>query len=573
MGDLRCRLLAAAVGGALGALAACGGDDEARPLDVDASTDAPLPDAVPDAPIDAAAGAPMLVLDEAAYTIAPDPVLVSGATGAAVMTLRNDGTGAATDLAFTVAPATGELAVISNCGTSLAPGASCTVSAQLDPSSAGMKMFTVTVASAEGPGDAATVSGVGGSRVRLVINNIAVGAATIDGRVTSAPAGIDCGAGMTMCEHIFTAPGPVVLTAIDDGAGTLSEWAITGCAVTDPCVLDLTRNYTASVAFTAPMSIASTSATGTSDEAHGVDLDLDGSVVIVGRLGTQALLARHDGSGMFLGGATFGPATRRSLDVSIAGDRIIAVAGEQNGDATLSLSPVDLQTESPRHVIPGAGVDRSNGVCHDPMNRIYMVGDHGDRMSWGRWPAGSATPEYLLDATTPQGVALGVTWDADVLWIAGALANQTGWLGKVDAATGALMTPTTVTGMMLASSVAAYGMAAGGDLVVVGWTTGNLVVRRYTSALAEVWTRTFPSAADIHPDVAIDAETGAVYIAYDTATGCTLRKLKGSGAPVWTRDALGTHCEDVAVDADGAVVAGWTTVGADRKYFAKKFFH
>lgn len=573
MGDLRCRLLAAAAGVGLGALAGCGGDDETRPLDVDASTDAPLPDAVPDAPIDAAAGAPMLALDQAAYTIGPDPVLVSNATGAALMTLRNDGGGAATDLVFTVAPATGELAVISNCGTSLAPGASCTVSAQLDPSSAGMKMFTVTVASAEGPGDAATVSGVGGSRVRLVINNIAVGAATIDGRVTSAPAGIDCGAGMTACEHIFTVPGPVVLTALDDGAGTLSEWAITGCAVTDPCVLDLTRNYTASVGFTAPMSIASTSAAGTSDEAHGVDIDLDGSVVIAGRLGTQALLARHDGSGMFLGGATFGPATRRSLDVSIAGDRIVAVAGEQNGDATLSLSPVDLQTESPRQVLTGAGVDRSNGICHDPMNRIYMVGDHGDRMSWGRWPAGSATPEYVLDTTTPQGVALGATWDADVLWIAGALADQTGWLGKVDATTGALVTPTTVTGMRIASSVAAYGMAAGGDLVVVGWTTGNLVVRRYTSELAEVWTRTYPSAADIHPDVAIDAETGAIYIAYDTATGCTLRKLKGNGAPVWTRDALGTHCEDVAVDADGAVVAGWTTVGADRKYFAKKYFH
>ncbi|MBZ0238873.1 MAG: hypothetical protein K8M05_41565, partial [Deltaproteobacteria bacterium] len=273
------------------------------------------------------------------------------------------------------------------------------------------------------------------------------------------------------------------------------------------------------------------------------------------------------------GGATFGPATRRSLDVSIAADRMVAVAGEENGDATLSLSPMDLQTEPTRQVLTGAGVDRANGICHDPMNRVYMVGDHGANMSWGRWPAGSATPDYLLDATTPQGVALGATWDADVLWVAGALANQTGWLGKIDAATGALVTPTTVTGMMLASSVAAYGTEAGGDLVVAGWTTGNLVVRRYTSDLAEVWTRTYPSAGDIHPDVAIEPETGAIYVAYDTSTGCTLRKIKGDGSPVWTREALGTHCEDVAVDVVGAIVAGWTQVGADRKYFARMYFH
>jgi hypothetical protein len=572
MGDLRRIAMAGSLGVAALALVACG-DDEQPTLDVDASLDAPLPDAVPDAPTDAASGAPMLALDQATYTIGPDPVLVSGDTDTALMTLRNDGAGAADDLAFTVTPASGEMSILSNCGTSLAPGAACTVSAQLNPSSAGMKMFTVSVASAAGPGDSAMVSGVAGSRVRLTLNNIAVGTATIDGRVTSAPAGIDCGTGMTACEFIFTAPAPVVLTATDDGAGTLSDWAISGCPVTGPCVLDLTRNYTATVAFSAPASVASTSATGTSDEAGGVAADNASGFVIAGTSGTSALLARFDRLGVFVAGATFGPATRRSLDVSIATDGIVAAAGEQNDDATLSLSPADLQTEPARQVITGAGTDRSNGICHDDVNNVYMVGDHGDRMSWGRWPVGMTTPAYLLDATTPQGVALGATWDQNVLWIAGALANQTGWLGKVDAATGTLMTPTTVTGMMLASSVAAYGMTAGGDLVVAGWTTGNLVVRRYTPALVEVWTRTYPSAADIHPDVAIDAATGAIYIAYDATTGCTLRKIKGDGSPVWTRDALGTHCEDVAVNSDGAVVAGWTQVGGDRKYFAKKFFH
>lgn len=566
MGDLRRSLVLVL------ALAACG-DDDARPLDVDASTDAPLPDAVPDAPTDAAAGAPMLTLDQATYTIGPDPVLVAGDTDAALMTLRNDGAGAANDLAFTVTPANGELSVISNCGTSLAPGASCTVSAQLDPSSAGMKMFTVAVASAEGPGDSAMVSGVGGSRVRLTINNIAIGARTIDGHVTSAPAGIDCGAGMTMCELIFTVPAPVVLTAIDDGDGTLIEWNITGCPVTDPCVLDLTRNYTAEVAFEASMIAISSSASGTSDEAHGVDVDLDGSLVLVGKSGTNALLARFDTAGGLVGGMTFGPATRISRDVSIASDRLIAIAGEQNGDATLSLSPADLGTEPLRQVIAGPGADRSNGIGHDAMNRVYMVGDHADRMSWGRWPQGLVAPEYLLDTTTPQGTALGVTVDGDTVWIAGALSDNTGWLGKVDAATGALMTPTTVTGMRLVSSVAAYGEMAGGDLVVAGWTNGNLVVRRYTSALAEVWTRTYPSANDIHPDVAIEADTGAIYVAYDANTGCTLRKIKGDGMPVWTRTNIGTHCEDVAVDADGATVVGWSQVFADHKYFVRRFFH
>ncbi len=572
MGDPRRTVLVALA--LLGALAACGDDGDARVADVDAATDAPTADGPVIDGTDAATGAPVLALDQATYTLGPDPVLVSGDTDAATMTLRNTGTGPATALTFAVTPATSELTVISSCGTSLAAGASCTVMAQLDPTSAGMKMFTVTVSSAEAAGDSALVSGLAGSRVRLTITNLAVGTTTTDGRVVSAPAGIDCGLGMTACEFIFTTAGPVTLTATDDGAGTLADWGVTECAVTGPCVLALTRNYTATTIFHAPLAVVSASAAGTSDEANGVDLDLDTSIVLAGAQGTAALLARLDGvEGLPVAAMTFGPATRRSLDVSIAPDRTVAAAGEQSGDAVMSAAPTELASEPIKQVIAGAGVDRGNGICHDDLNRVYMVGDHGDRMSWGRWPAGSATPEWLLDTTTPQGVALGATWDADTLWIAGALANQTGWLGKVDAATGALLTPTTVAGTMQIAGVAGYGTTAGGDLVVVGWTTNTLVVRRYRPALTEVWTRTFPALDGIQPDVAIEAETGAIYVAYDAAGGCTLRKLAGNGTPLWTRAGLGSHCQDVAVDSDGAVVVGWTMVNADRKYFVRKYFH
>jgi hypothetical protein len=287
------------------------------------------------------------------------------------------------------------------------------------------------------------------------------------------------------------------------------------------------------------------------------------------------LLARHDNAGALLGSQTFGPATRRSNDVSIAMDGLVAAAGDENSDGLYTVAPADLQTEPTRSLIGGVGatVEHANGICHDTTNRAYVVGAIGDRILWTRYLAGAATPEYAIFASAPQGVAYGATWDTDLLWIAGALQGGTGWLGKVDANTGALMTPTNVAGMSLASSVAVYAAAASGDLVVVGWTSGNLVVRRYTPALVEVWTRMYASAADIHPDVAIDAETGAIYVAYDTSTGCTLRKLRGDGSTVWTRGSLGTHCEDVAVDADGAVVAGWTQAGADHKYFARKFFH
>ena len=575
MGEI-CRRPAALAALVLGlglGIGACG-DDEARSLDVDAATDAAGIDVPsPDASFDGG-GSPVLVLDQATYTIGPDPVLVSGDTDAALMTLRNNGLGPARDLVFTVSPASGELDILSNCGTVLAGGAACTVSAQLNPSSSGMKMFTVTVASAEGPGDSAMVSGLAGARVRITVTNLAVGATMIDGRVQAAPAGIDCGMGATECEFIYTIAGPVVLTAIDGGDGTLVDWGISGCPVTGPCVLDLRRNVTATTVFHAPIAITSDSGVGIADEANGVDLDVDGSIVFAGAQGTSALLARVDGAvGGPLASFTYGPATRRSLDVSIAPNRTVATAGEENGDATLSISGTDLASEPARHVIAGAGTDRSNGICHDDMNRTYLVGDHGDRMSWGRWPAGSATPEYLFDTATPQGVALGATWDADVLWIAGGLAVNTAWLGKVDATNGTLTTPTTVAGARYISSVATYGAAAGGQLVVAGWTPGSLVVRRYDATLTEVWTRTYASAADIRPDLAIDAETGAIYVAYDEAGGCALRKLSGDGAPIWIRSALGTHCEDVAVDVDGAVVVGWTLLGGTRKYFVRKYFH
>lgn len=566
-------LAAAAAAAALATVAAFGGDDDPLPLDLDAATDARPADAAPDAAPDAATGAPALALDAASYDLGPTPVLVTGETRAATLTLTNSGDAPATGLTLAASPATAELRLLSNCGAALAAQASCTILAQLDPTIAGAKTFVVTVAAAEGAGPSATVTGLAGARVRLSLSTVAVGTTTTDGRVVSAPAGLDCGLGMTACEHVFTTAAPIVLTATDDGNGTLSEWGAPDCPVTGPCTLAPTRNHTLPTTFHAPLAVTSASPAGTADQADGVALDSDLGVVLAGRRGDQALVTRLDGvAGEVVTAATFGPAPRHALAVAVAADRTIATAGVEGDDLVVASAPLDLQTEPVKHLRSG-GAGRGRAICHDAMNRIYAAGDQGSRMAWGRWPAGASTPEWFVDATTPSGTALAVACDAEVLWVGGALADQTGWLGKLDAATGAVLTPTPVAGTRKVGGVATSAALGAGHVVVAGSTADTLVVRRYDEALAEVWTRTFAAAADVTPGVAIDPVTGAIYVAYVTTGGCALRKLTAAGAPVWVRSGLGAHCQAVAADGDGAVVAGWTTVGADRKYFVRKYFH
>src|SRR5262245_50637725 len=75
------------------------------------------------------------------------------------------------------------------------------------------------------------------------------------GRVTSAPAGIDCG---TACTTTYPAGTVVTLTATPDAGSTFGGWSGGGCSGTGTCQLTLSASATVTASFTGPPTLTVT---------------------------------------------------------------------------------------------------------------------------------------------------------------------------------------------------------------------------------------------------------------------------------------------------------------------------
>lgn len=556
--------------GAVDAAAVDGPD----PVPIDAAAiDAPMIDA----PMIDAPGPAILTWEMQAYATSPATVLIDSGTGVATMVLTNTGTGPATGLTFMATPAGGEFTITprAECLGTLAPQATCHIDVTFDPATVGVKTKMVTASAPPNLTATAAVSGTGGARVQLAITNVAVGASTTTGRVTSSPAGLDCGAGMTQCDAVFTT-APVTLTAIDT-VGTLSDWGVPGCGVATPCALPLATSANIVTTFHAPWTYTVAS---TNDQAEGVAFDpVDGSVVVGGFRGNLGLLMRLAGAtGAFGSESTFGGApVRHVLDVAVAGTRRIASVGEWNAvgnyDAVKVEHAADFATTSGFQNFGDTPAERLTGVCVDGSNRVYAIGvtDPGVNMIWGRWPAQSATSDYLPNSPTAArpGTGLDIACTADSAWLVGASGGM-GWIGRIDPASsmGTLAAEQAVAGTTQASGVATYGTG----VVVSGHDGTTEVVRRYDASLGVLWTQTFAGVAT-GSAVAVEATAGIVYVAFTDANGCTLRQLDGAtGNVAWTRSSIAAACFDLAVNADGVAVAGFLGTSS-RQLWVRKYFH
>ncbi len=77
-----------------------------------------------------------------------------------------------------------------------------------------------------------------------------VKAGTGTGKVTSSPAGIDCGA---TCEHEFSEGTVVTLTATPEGGSSFAGWSGAGCTGTGTCQVTMTAAKEVTATFTAPV--------------------------------------------------------------------------------------------------------------------------------------------------------------------------------------------------------------------------------------------------------------------------------------------------------------------------------
>ncbi|MBZ0248778.1 MAG: hypothetical protein K8F93_03895 [Burkholderiales bacterium] len=142
---------------------------------------------------------------------------------------------------------TGDFRHTSNCGTTLlARDASCGIFITFSPTGAGTRNGTVTVATDLEVGSTASLNlrGTGlATSHPLSVSRSGTGS----GRVTSSPAGIDCG---TTCSAQFAAGTSVTLTATPAAGSTFGGWS-GACTGTGSCSVAMTSARSVTASFTA----------------------------------------------------------------------------------------------------------------------------------------------------------------------------------------------------------------------------------------------------------------------------------------------------------------------------------
>lgn len=147
------------------------------------------------------------------------------------------------------------------CNESIAAGATCTISAYLQPSSTGLKNASLTVTTSANTNTIAlTGSGTAAVTYPLVVS----GTDTGFGTVTSSPAGIACvmappAAPTGLCSTSFASGTSVVLTATANAGSTFQSFNGASCSVSPCTIVMATPGFTVTADFSenAPVNTAS----------------------------------------------------------------------------------------------------------------------------------------------------------------------------------------------------------------------------------------------------------------------------------------------------------------------------
>jgi hypothetical protein len=199
-------------------------------------------------------------LTAAALALAPKPVgfgsvALGSASSAASFTVTNNGQSATGPLAIGTSNTQFEITT-NDCPTTLAAGRFCTVGVAFQPAAVGLQTGALSVSASPGGSRSASLSGTG--TAELVVSSSG------GGTVTSAPAGISCGA---TCTATFT-QSAVTLSAMPDSTHSFDGWSDGGCSGTGPCPVSLTGPTTTVTASFTPLAAAQLAITPTSSDYH-----------------------------------------------------------------------------------------------------------------------------------------------------------------------------------------------------------------------------------------------------------------------------------------------------------------
>jgi hypothetical protein len=403
------------------------------------------------------------------------------------------------------------------------------------------------------------------------------------GRITSAPAGIDCGSGGTACTARFA--GDVVVLTTDNA--TTVRWS-GACSGNGDCAVALGADRAVTADTFAPLRRTFDGPDHGSDACYAIAAGPGDSIVVAGAV--QRLAQGHDawaraydaGGGITWSYELSTPSEGHDRGNGVValpdGGAVVAGAWFSGSNTHWNSFAVDLTaagTPAWSRLDEIADDDMSNAIARDTSGRLFIAGAHpdaaGQTQAWLRALSSDGRSELWAisrdgTATGPDS-ASGVAVDSVGDVIAGGSETNAGtgldgWIAKYSPQ-GALRWSISLASPGTGSDWIA-GVAIGPDdsIAVAGGFGGASSVRVYAPAGTPRWDVTAVDGIS-WTGVAVDA-AGDVVVAGSIGADLVARKYTPAGTLVWQRTLAGARGSAVAIDGHGNIlVCGAVTLAGN----------
>lgn len=401
------------------------------------------------------------------------------------------------------------------------------------------------------------------------------------GRITSTPAGIDCGDGGTTCTAQFT--GATIVLTTDDT--TTVRWG-GACSGNGDCAVALGADRLVTAQTFVPLHRTFDGPDHGSDACYAIAAGPGDSIVVAGSVqrfsqGDDAWAAAYDAAGHLLWSRELSTPSeghdRANGVVALPGGGALVAGTWFSGSNThwnsflVDLTPAGAPAWSQLNQL--VGDDQYSAVARDARGRLLVAGAEPDSAGQTQVWLRALTPDGRSEqwtvnrngtapgADSASSVAVDTTGDVVAC---GSETNATtgsdGWVARYS--------PEGV--LRWASSLASSGddwasgvaVAADHSVAVVGGVSGASSIRLLGADGTPRWDIT---AADAPrwAGVAVDA-AGDIVVTGDTDTDLVVRKYTLAGALIWQRTIPDARGNAVAIDSHGNIlVCGAVTVAGN----------
>jgi hypothetical protein len=403
------------------------------------------------------------------------------------------------------------------------------------------------------------------------------------GRITSKPAGIDCGAGGTACTARFA--GDVVVLTTDNA--TTVRWS-GACSGNGDCAVALGADRAVTADTFAPLRRTFDGPDHGSDACYAIAAGPGDSIVVAGAVqrlaqGHNAWARAYDAGG----GVTWSYELSTPSEGHDRGNGVIALpdggalvagtwfSGSNTRWNSFALHLIAAGTPAWSKLDEIVGDDMSNAIARDASGRLFVAGAHpdaaGQTQAWLRALSSDGHSELWAisrDGTaTGPASASGVAVDSVGDVIAGgsetnAGTGPDGWIAKYSPQGALRWSSSLASPGTGADWIAGVAVAPDDSIAVVGGFGGSSSLRVYDAAGTPRWDVTAADGTS-WTGVAVDA-AGDVVVTGSLGTDLVARKYTPAGTLLWQRTLAGARGNAVAIDGHGNIlVCGTVTVAGN----------